>query len=115
MSVPAPKRDQARELRKSMTDAERKLWAKLRGKALDDYRFRRQQPIGPYIVDFYCSRKNLVVELDGGQHDDLCAEHDRKRTLWLEARGYRVMRFWNTDVMRNLDGVLDELSRALSQ
>jgi adenine-specific DNA-methyltransferase len=113
MIVPLEKRDQARRLRRDMTDAERKLWASLRGRALSGAKFRRQQAIGPYIVDFHCSEQRLVIELDGGQHAEEWAACDRKRSAWLEARGYRVIRFWNSDVMRNLEGVLQEDSLAL--
>ena len=77
----------AQKLRKSSTDAERRLWSRLRQKQLDGFRFRRQQPIGPYVVDFFCSEAKLIVELDGGQHA-IAVEQDANRTLWLEARGY---------------------------
>jgi len=102
----------ARQLRKSSTDAERRLWSRLRQKQLDGFRFRRRQPIGAYIVDFFCPEAKLVVELDGGQHA-LAGVHDTERTLWLEARGYRVIRFWNNDVLGNTDGVLFVIRRAL--
>ena len=95
----------ARDLRKTMTDAERRLWSRLRQKQLDGFRFRRQQPIGPYIVDFFCPEAALIIEVDGGQHASTEAE-DEARTRWLAARGYRVMRFWNNDVLGNIEGVL---------
>jgi len=102
----------ARKLRAAPTDAERALWARLRQRQLDSHRFRRQHPIGPYVVDFFCAERDLIVEVDGGQHaEDVVA--DTRRTAWLEARGYRVVRFWNNDVLENVDGVLDELRRAL--
>jgi very-short-patch-repair endonuclease len=95
----------ARDLRKSSTDAERRLWSRLRQKQLDGFRFRRQQPIGPYIVDFFCPEASLIIEVDGGQHTSTETE-DEARTRWLAARGYRVMRLWNNDVLGNTDGVL---------
>lgn len=91
-----------------MTDAERVLWRAIRRKQLDGHRFRRQQPIGRYIVDFFCPEVRLIVELDGGQHAER-ADYDADRTEWLEARGYRVVRYWNPDVLRNLEGVLEDL------
>ena len=102
----------ARRLRKNLTDAEKRLWARLRFKQLDGFRFRRQQPIGPFVVDFFCPQVKLIIEIDGGQHAaDL--ERDERRTRWLEARGYRVIRFWNNDVLGNTDGVLVAIQQAL--
>ena len=104
----------ARELRKNATDAERKLWWKLRYRQLDGYRFRRQVPIGPYIIDFVCLSHRLPIELDGSQHGGAIA-YDQARTRWLESRGYRVLRFWNGDVLRDMEGVLDTIHRALME
>ncbi|HXP32343.1 MAG TPA: DUF559 domain-containing protein [Stellaceae bacterium] len=101
----------ARELRKSPTEAEARLWWRLRQKHLDGFRFRRQQPIGPYIVDFFCSAARLIIEVDGGQHAE--SEKDDTRTNWLEARGYRVLRFWNNDVLSNTEGALITILKAL--
>ena len=95
----------ARRLRSNQTEAEKTLWSKLRRQQLDGYRFRRQHPIGPYIVDFVCLAEKLVVEVDGSQHAD-DQDPDADRTAWLESRGYRVVRFWNNDVSRNIDGVV---------
>ena len=95
----------ARDLRKLSTDAERRLWSRLRQKQLDGFRFRRQQPIGPYIVDFFCPEASLILEVDGGQHASNEAD-DETRTHWLAARGYRVMRFWNNEVFGNTEGVI---------
>jgi very-short-patch-repair endonuclease len=103
----------ARELRKTPTDAERRLWHGLRNKQLDGFRFRRQQAMGPYIVDFFCPEASLVVEIDGGQHDANAAQ-DAVRTQWLEERGYRVLRFWNNDVLANTEGVLLTIREALN-
>jgi very-short-patch-repair endonuclease len=104
----------ARDLRKSSTDAERRLWSRLRNKQLDGFRFRRQQPIGPYVVDFYCSDASLIVEVDGGQHDANQAR-DAVRTKWLEDQGYRVLRFWNNDVLANTEGVPLTIREALAR
>ncbi|HEY5209971.1 MAG TPA: endonuclease domain-containing protein [Stellaceae bacterium] len=100
----------ARLLRKNPTDAEKRLWLYLRDKQLGGYRFRRQQPIGPYIVDFFCPQAGVIVEIDGGQHSP---ERDDKRTRWLEECGYRVIRFWNNDVLENTEGVWETLSAVL--
>ncbi len=87
-----------------MTDVERILWAALRNRQLEGRKFRRQATIGPFIVDFLCVEAALVIELDGGQHDE---EADRSRTAFLEARGLSVMRFWNHEVIENFDGVIE--------
>jgi very-short-patch-repair endonuclease len=86
--------NRARELRKNPTDAERKLWAHLRLRQIGGYKFRRQHPLGPYIVDFVCIEKKLIVEVDGGQHDEK-RFYDAKRDKWLEEKGFKVIRFWN--------------------
>jgi very-short-patch-repair endonuclease len=102
----------ARRLRSTPTDAETRLWSRLRRRQLDGFRFRRQQPIGAYVVDFFCAEAKLVVEVDGGQHGDDAAR-DVTRTRWLEKHGYRVIRFWNNDVLANTDGVLIAIREAL--
>ncbi len=106
--------ERARRLRRNSTDAERKLWSQLRNSQLDGYKFRRQQPIGFYIADFVCEQAGLIVELDGGQHAETI-EADARRTAYLNQRGYRVRRFWNIDVMTNMEGVitviLDDLQK----
>jgi very-short-patch-repair endonuclease len=107
------KRAFARSLRANPTEAERKLWAHLRAGRLGNLRFRRQQPIGPYIVDFFCPSAQLVVELDGGQHGmDAAVAYDDVRSRFLESRGYQVLRFWNGEVLKDLDVVLDTIWRA---
>ena len=88
-----------------MTDAERRLWQSLRQRQLNGYKFRRQQPLGPYIVDFVCFEARLIVELDGSQHQQQEA-YDHARDAWLRQQGYRVLRFWNNAVFENHDGVL---------
>jgi 5-methyltetrahydrofolate--homocysteine methyltransferase len=102
--------ERARSLRKTMTGPERKLWRELSGRAAGGLRFRRQHPIGPYIADFVCLEKRLVVEVDGELHalDDQI-EHDRRRTAWLESEGYRVIRFWSNEVMDNIGGVVEAI------
>ncbi len=95
----------AQRLRTTPTDAEIRLWSYLRRKQLDGFRFRRQQPIGPYIVDFFCPAAKLIIEVDGGQHA-VREKADASRTRWLEERGYRVVRFWNNEVLANTDGVI---------
>lgn len=102
----------AQVLRKRMTDAEQHLWSRLRRRQLLGFKFRRQVPVGPYIADFACVEAKLIVELDGGQHIDAKAS-DEARTRFLESRGFRVLRFWNNDVLRRTDDVLDEILRAL--
>ncbi|MEK7354481.1 MAG: endonuclease domain-containing protein [Chloroflexota bacterium] len=96
----------AQVLRHQQTPAERILWNKLRGIKLNGNKFRRQHPIGNYIVDFVSLENKLVIEIDGGQHNEVpIIEHDEKRTKWLESKGYRVLRFWNNDILTNIEGV----------
>lgn len=103
--------DRARRLRRDMTDAERLLWRGLR-KAFPEAKFRRQTPIGPYIADFLTFRHRLVIEVDGGQHAD-ATEADARRTRYMEAEDFQVIRFWNSKVMDNVDGVLDTIASHL--
>ena len=103
----------ARALRANQTEAESRLWQRLRVRQLAGAKFRRQAPVGPYIADFICLAAKLIVEIDGGQHADN-AEADAARTAWLEDQGFRVLRFWNNDVLDNTDGVLEEILAALS-
>lgn len=102
----------ASRLRRDMTDVERALWAILRNRQLEGFKFRRQATIGPYVVDFLCVEAALVIELDGGQHGD---ERDAARTTYLETRGLAVMRFWNNDVTTNIDGVAHRIVVGLLQ
>ncbi|HYD14311.1 MAG TPA: DUF559 domain-containing protein [Allosphingosinicella sp.] len=101
----------ARKLRADMTDAERLLWSRLRGEQLGA-KFTKQFSIGNFVADFACRSAKLIVELDGGQHDRL-AKADAARTQMIEAHGYFVIRYWNSDVMENLDGVLADILRHL--
>ncbi len=113
-SMSTTQRDRARALRKGMTDAERRLWYHLRAGRLGVH-VRRQAPIGPYIVDFAAIDRRLVVELDGGQHAEPDqADYDKARTAYLEGRGFRVLRFWNNEVLENTEGVLERILEALS-
>jgi very-short-patch-repair endonuclease len=105
-------RSQARSLRSNPTEVERLLWRHLRFWQLDGYKFRRQQPIGSYIVDFVCLERRLVIELDGGQHAEE-TDYDSARDAWLRAEGFRVLRFWNNDVTQNIDGVKEQILNAL--
>lgn len=98
----------ARELRKKMTNAEGKLWRYLRGKQINGLQFYRQRPIGSFIADFYCPKKNLIIEIDGGQHyEDMATNKDNQRTKYLKERfGLKVLRFTNLEVLKNIEGVL---------
>jgi very-short-patch-repair endonuclease len=101
----------ARKLRKNMTDAELKLWYHLRNKQMG-VKFRRQCPIGNYIVDFVSYEARLAVEVDGGQHSE--SESDKARDGWIESQGFKVLRFWNNEVLGNIEGVLDMISQKIS-
>ncbi len=107
-------RARARQLRQQSTDAERKLWSVLRNHQLAGYKSRRQVPIGNYIVDFVCFEKKLVVEVDGGQHRAQ-AKYDDNRTQFLQSAGFRVMRFWNNEVLSETDGVLQAILMTFAQ
>jgi very-short-patch-repair endonuclease len=104
----------ARRLGNQSTDAERALWTQLRAHRFDGYKFRRQQVIGSYIVDFVCFEANLIIELDGSQHMDQVS-YDNQRTEKLEQMGYRVLRFWNNEIFSELDGILETIRTALIQ
>lgn len=106
--------DFARKLRREQTDAERKLWHALRDRRFAGYKFRRQQPIGPYIADFVCFAVKLVIELDGSQHGITeNAAADRVRTDFLQSEGFNVLRFWNHEMNDNFEGVMETIWRAL--
>jgi very-short-patch-repair endonuclease len=96
---------QQRRLRRNSTDAEMRIWLALRDRRLGGFKFVRQETIGPYVADFACRGRKLIVELDGGQHSE--NNRDRARDAFLAAEGYKVLRFWNNDVMTNRDGVLE--------
>ena len=104
------RRAAARKLRANTKPHERMLWRALKKLPLEDTDFRRQAPIGPYVVDFFCPAKRLVIELDGGHHnDDETAVRDRERQRWLEKEGYRVVRFWNSEIAADLAAVLERI------
>jgi very-short-patch-repair endonuclease len=104
--------EKARQLRKDSTDAERMLWQHLRARQIDGCKFRRQRPVGPYIADFVCVERKLILELDGGQHAENKA-YDNRRTEWLESEGFRVLRFWNNDVLEDVESVKQAVLMAL--
>ena len=101
----------ARELRRNMTDAEKRLWYHLRGYRMQGRKFRRQQPVGHYIVDFVHFGSGVIVEADGGQHND--SVRDKDRDAWLQTQGFRILRFWNHDILRNTETVLEQIRMAV--
>jgi very-short-patch-repair endonuclease len=106
--------DRARSLRRSSTEAEKALWEQLRNRRLAGVKFRRQVPLGSYIVDFLSERPKLIVEVDDGQHAEQVA-YDTARTEWLEARGFKAIRFWNEEVIGAMDEVLKLIETALAE
>ncbi len=109
------RRDTARRLRANATGAEDTLWRHLRRSPVLGTHFRRQVPIGRYVADFACLATRLIIEIDGSQHaEGPVAEADQERTRWLESEGYRVLRFWNNDITRNVEGVLEAIHHAIS-
>ena len=103
----------SRRLRRDSTDAEKRLWSFLRNRNLEGWKFRRQVPIDSFIVDFCCIEARLIVELDGGQHADQKKCYDDLRTRQLKGLGFRVLRFWNSEVLQETEGVLQEICRML--
>ena len=104
------KNDVARKLRKNSTEQERKMWKLLRNRQFYGLKFKRQFPIGEYVVDFICIEKMLIIEIDGGQHNEPeYIEKDNRRTEYLKSRGYKVIRFWNSDINENIEGVYTTL------
>lgn len=104
-----------RKLRRNQTEAERVLWKYLRNQQLDGMRFLRQYGVGPYILDFYCPQARLAVELDGGQHaEDQQQIYDDIRTKFLREQNIRVIRFWNNDVMKNIEGVVERIREEIT-
>ena len=110
-TVPYKRLSNARSLRSDMTDAERKIWQRLRAHRLGGAIFKRQMPVGPYIVDFVCLQARLIIEIDGGQHGN---EADVARDAWLTKQNFRVLRFWNNDVHSNIEGVMQSITEALA-
>ena len=106
----------ARHMRAASTEAEDVLWQTIRSRRLDGLKFRRQVPIGPYIVDFLCTEHRLVIEVDGSRHGEPGQiEHDARRDAWLRNRGYDIVRFWNDDVSRDLDSVCTHILKVLGR
>lgn len=106
-------KDFAKQLRQNMTDAERLLWKHLRAHRLKGHKFRRQHPVGPYVVDFLNIGAMLVVEADGGQHNESAG--DAKRDAWLQSQGFRILRFWNNEIMNETEAVLNAILTALDE
>ena len=104
--------DNAKTLRRNLTDTEQKLWYHLRAHRFMGRKFKRQKPIGRYVVDFVCLEEKLIIELDGGQHAE-SAEYDQERDSWLRSQGYTVLRFWNNEMMNEMEGVLEKIRLAL--
>ena len=109
---PALARDAARKLRRDQTEAEQKLWARLRGSQLNGFKFRRQHPLGPFFADFFCLEARLVIELDGSQHAD-DSDRDERRTEFLLGKGYTVLRFWNHQVISEIEEVVQRIAAVL--
>ena len=104
----------AKELRKRQTEAEKRLWFKLRDKQLYGAKFRRQEPVGNYIVDFVCFEKKLVLEIDGNPHKHTDVKrNDKQRTAWMQSEGFKVLRFWNADILNNIEVVLKKVKDCL--
>lgn len=112
-SEEGPKRSFAKFLRRNMTDVEKTLWQQLRAKRFEGFKFKRQVPLGKYIVDFICFEKRLIIQLDGSQHED--SAHDAIRDAWLNSQNFRVLRFWNIDINQALDGTLLSILSALHE
>jgi len=98
----------AKILRRDATDAEKLLWKHLCRKQLEGLKFRRQEPIGDYIVDFVCFERRIIIEIDGGQHA-IKREKDIGRSRWLEGQGFKILRFWNNEVLKNIEGVIETI------
>jgi len=103
-----------RELRKNLTEAERLLWKNIRLRQIAGYKFRRQQPIGEYIVDFLCFEKRLIVEVEGGQHAEEMA-YDSKRDEWLSSQGFSILRFWNHQVLKEIEAIKEMIHKSLGE
>lgn len=108
--LPTTTLEYSRRLRREMTEAERKLWQHLRGRQLDGFKFRRQHPVPPYIADFCCIERKLIVELDGSQHNE---HKDAARTRFLESQGWKVVRFWDNEALVHTEAVIEAIWNAL--
>jgi very-short-patch-repair endonuclease len=107
-------RERARDLRKNLTDTERLVWSKLRSRRFAGFKFRRQMPIGAFVVDFVCLERRLILELDGGQHTEQ-VRYDEARTAWLNSQGFEVLRFWNHEVFEEWDTIEEVIWRHLQE
>ncbi|NLU46341.1 MAG: endonuclease domain-containing protein [Euryarchaeota archaeon] len=106
----------AKALRRRMTEAEARLWRLLRNRRFEEFKFRRQHPMGRYVLDFFCHRSGLVIEVDGGQHAERSQEEaDQERDTWLREQGLRVLRFWNIQIMNDTETVLRAIHEALTE
>ncbi len=110
--LPTRTRDNAKRLRREMTDAERRLWKHLRAGRLEGFKFRRQHPVPPYVLDFCCVEVGLAIELDGSQHSEA---RDASRSRYLESQGWRIVRFWDNDVLNKTDAVVEAIWNILSR
>ena len=110
--LPTRTRDNAKRLRRDMTDAERRLWRHLRAARLEGFKFRRQHPVPPYVLDFCCVEVGLAIELDGSQHSEA---RDASRSRYLESQGWRIVRFWDNDVLNKTDAVVEAIWNILSR
>jgi very-short-patch-repair endonuclease len=113
LRVPTYTKTFSRQLRNEMTVAESYLWQRLRSRQIHGFKFRRQHPVGKYILDFACIEARLAIEVDGGQHNEMQINDDQ-RTALLEAQGWKVLRFWNNEVLQNIEGVLEKVLNALT-
>ena len=104
--------ENAKTLRRNQTEAEKLLWSRLRNRQMENLKFRRQHPITPYIVDFFCEEQKLIIEADGGQHTP---QKDEKRSLFIKEQGYDILRFWNNDILGNIDGVLENIASYIKE
>ncbi len=111
-AIPVRNRSRAKSLRSTMTEAEKRIWFRLRPHRLNGASFRRQFPVGTYIADFVCLEARLIIEIDGGQHAD--SQRDKIRDAWLQSQDFNVLRFWNHDVLKNTEGVIKQISEALT-
>jgi|HubBroStandDraft_4_1064222.scaffolds.fasta_scaffold223065_2 very-short-patch-repair endonuclease len=115
-SRPPEATTRARRLRRDATKAEKKLWYLLQRDQMAGLSFRRQHPLGKYIIDFYCSPLKLAIEVDGGHHNEQAHQaHDERRSQWLRGKGVTVLRFWNNEVLQNIEGVWDEIERTVTE
>lgn len=112
LRIPPNIKTNSRKLRSELTEAERHLWHHLKARQVCDKKFRRQHPVGNYIVDFACIEARLAIEVDGGQHNEMQSQ-DNLRTAWLQTQGWKVLRFWNNEVLQNIEGVLEKVLNTL--